>query len=58
MITYKSQKNTQVDGNCMFHALADQSNFIDHLDARHKIVIDIYEMIENGIIFWDDSQPL
>ena len=30
----------------------------DHLDARHKIVTNIYEMIENGIIFWDDSQPL
>ena len=42
----------------MFHALADQSVFIDHLDARHKIVTNIYEMIENGTIFWDDSQPL
>ena len=54
----KSQKSTPGDGNCMFHALADQSVFVDHLDARHKIVTSIYEMIENGTIFWDDSQPL
>ena len=46
---------TKLPGNCMFHAFADQSVFVDHLDARQRIVTSIYEIIENGNFFWDDS---
>ena len=33
-----TQPNTPADGNCMFHALADQSVFLNAEDARAKIV--------------------
>ena len=41
-----TQPCTPSDGNCMYHALADQTSFKDHLDARHQVVTSIYEMIE------------
>lgn len=48
----ESQPSTPGDGNCMFHVLSDQSFFKDHFDARNLIVKNIYEMIEEQILFF------
>ena len=53
-----TQPCTPSDGNCMYHALADQTSFKDHLDARHQVVTSVYEMIEKNILYWNDSKPL
>ena len=42
----------------MFHVLADQGFFNDHVEARRKIVSNIYGMIETQTLFWDDTEPL
>ena len=44
-----------MDGNCMYHVLADQSFLIDHVEARKKTVENILPLVENGTIFWNDE---
>ena len=50
-----TQQTTPMDGNCLYHVLADQSVFIDHTEARRKVVENILPLVENGTIFWNEE---
>ena len=44
-----------MDGNCLYHVVADQSHFLDHREARRTIVENVLPLVENGSIFWNDD---
>ena len=50
-----TQQSTPMDGNCLYHVLADQSIFIDHAEARRRVVENIMPLVENGTIFWNEE---
>ena len=51
-----TQLFTPEDGNCMFHCISDQSNYINHAEVRNAVVSNIYRMIDENILFWDESE--
>ena len=40
----------------MFHCISDQTQYNSHLEVRNDVVSNIYRMIHQNIIFWDDSE--
>ena len=53
-----TQNFTPMDGNCMYHVIADQSHLKDHKEARRKIVESILPLVENESIFWNDEMHI
>ena len=50
-----TQRFTPMDGNCLYHVIADQSHFSSHTEARSTIVENLIPLVESGSIFWNDN---